>query len=194
MIVCLAEERNKIFRFTFRAERYKKSLGSGRGLHYSWIIVVHTLLISFPNTPLISLFFRGALKLAVSLLNKFSSSGHKAKTSFGLNHRITSQQAIKTAMTSKASWRKLEVFNSHIRIARNFKFRYFNIYINNNIGSERAVSEQHFLMLVLREIYDYDKSLMPFFLAHTTKLLFFAFAPRKRNAKRRKTCTITYWL
>lgn len=34
---------------------------------------------------------------------------------------------------------------------------------------ERTMTEQHFLMWISREIYDYDKFLMPFFLTHTKK-------------------------
>lgn len=44
---------------------------------------------------------------------------------------------------------------------------------HNNFPQKLLEGKQHFLMLVLREIYDYDKSLMPFFPTHTTKLQFF---------------------
>lgn len=45
---------------------------------------------------------------------------------------------------------------------------------------------EHFLMLVLREIYDYDKFLIPFFLTHTTKLRFLLgclFRARKKESR-----------
>ena len=79
------------------------------------------------------------------------------------------------------SERKFEVsFELNIwTCTRNFNlFRFNNLIRKTNTKQtiffhKKLVSEQHFLMLVLREIYDYDKSLMPFFLTHTTKLQFF---------------------
>jgi hypothetical protein len=63
-----------------------------------------------------------------------------------------------------------------------------------------GMSEQHFLMWILREIYDYDKFLMPFFLTHTHKITLLValslFAPFHLSCYRgqQKACTITYWL
>lgn len=72
--------------------------------------------------------------------------------------------------------------------------------VNRMIFSPATVRSIYVLMLVLREINDYEKSLMPFFLAHiyTTKLQFiFLFrAPKRRKEERSlyKRLLIVTWI